>query len=96
MPQFTSDTPFYAGYVKTHGGFVKVLREIDGFSAIAELIAKWNPGVRLNTFFVGAEPMRCGFKVLNHGDDWINNMMLMLSYSIIRFLIGYLKKMYKN
>lgn len=75
MPQFCSDSPFYAGYVKTHGGFVKVLREIEGFSTIADMIAKWKPGVRLNTFFVGAEPMRCGFKILNHGDDWLNNMM---------------------
>lgn len=75
MPQFTNESPFYAGYTKTHKGFVKVLHDIEGFSPIADLISKWKPGIRLNTFFVGAEPMRCGFKVLNHGDNWLNNMM---------------------
>jgi aminoglycoside phosphotransferase (APT) family kinase protein len=26
---------------------------------------------------VSSDPMRCGFQVLNHGDDYINNMLFM-------------------
>lgn len=75
MPHFTRENPFYVGFIKSLKGFVKVLREIEGFSDIADAISKWNAGVRLKNYYKGAEPMRCGFTVLNHGDDWINNLM---------------------
>lgn len=75
MPKFNRESPFYPGYVKTLKAFTKVLSEIEGFSKIVDAIAKWKAGVRLNTFFEGSLPMKSGFQVLNHGDDWINNMM---------------------
>ena len=32
----------------------------------------------LDSAWRGTAPMKCGFTVLNHGDDWINNMMFKL------------------
>lgn len=56
-------------------GLTKIIHGLEGFQKIAEKISSWDPIQMINSFFVPSKPMRCGFQVLNHGDDWLNNMM---------------------
>jgi thiamine kinase-like enzyme len=58
--------------------FTKMLEAIQstaGLEKIAEKISQWDPMKLMTIFMAIAEPMQGGLKVLNHGDDWINNMM---------------------
>jgi agmatine/peptidylarginine deiminase len=61
--------------VKTLNEFKKVVGEIEGFEEPLKVINKWKPEKMLSSFVIPAKPMKCGFRVLNHGDDWLNNMM---------------------
>lgn len=55
--------------------FVKTASKIEGLEKIVAKISNWDMMKIMTTFMAVAEPMRSGFKVLNHGDDWLNNMM---------------------
>lgn len=58
--------------------FFKLLIEAThacGYSDIADKIARWDQMKVMMTFMSSAEPMKCGFKVLNHGDTWCNNFL---------------------
>jgi aminoglycoside phosphotransferase (APT) family kinase protein len=46
---------------------------------ISEIVSNWTADVMINSFFVPTAPFKNGFKILNHGDDWLNNMMFKLS-----------------
>lgn len=46
-----------------------------GFPEISKKIAQWDMMKIMMSYIAIAEPMQCGFKVLNHGDSWCNNMM---------------------
>ncbi|KAL7041202.1 hypothetical protein ACKWTF_000677 [Chironomus riparius] len=54
---------------------VETAQNIEGFEKIAEKMSQWDPMKLMTIFMAIAEPMQGGLKVLNHGDDWLNNMM---------------------
>lgn len=72
---FSTDSSFFPWYVASLKSFVNIVKEIEGFEEIAKSLSKWTPDVMMSSYFVPKAPMKCGFKVLNHGDDWVNNMM---------------------
>ncbi|KAG5675466.1 hypothetical protein PVAND_005368 [Polypedilum vanderplanki] len=55
--------------------FVKSASTIEGCEKISTKLAQWDMMRIFGVFMAVAEPMTCGFKVLNHGDDWLNNML---------------------
>lgn len=75
MPSFTEENLFAQGFLKLVQAFSVAVSNYGGCDVYAEKIAKWNKQSVLNSFINIAEPMRCGFQVLNHGDLWLNNMM---------------------
>lgn len=46
------------------------------YKTYADKLKKWTAPNLTSGYMIIAEPMRCGFKVLNHGDFWINNCMI--------------------
>jgi Ecdysteroid kinase-like family len=69
------ESPFYNSFMKMFHGFTDAIRNYGGFEVYADKIACWDK-IKIMTQYVDvAEPMRCGFQVLNHGDTWLNNMM---------------------
>jgi thiamine kinase-like enzyme len=75
MQLFSKDSPFFESYLRTIKGFQGIVAEIEEFANIAKVVSSWNPEVMINSFFVATTPFKSGFKVLNHGDDWLNNLM---------------------
>ncbi|CRK90625.1 CLUMA_CG004327, isoform A [Clunio marinus] len=55
--------------------FETSVRNNEGFEYIANKISNWNVKKFLAAFTNVAEPMKCGFQVMNHGDVWVNNLM---------------------
>lgn len=69
------ESPFYNSFMKMFHGFTDAIKSYGGFDVYADKIAKWDKIKIMSQFIDVAEPMRCGFQVLNHGDTWLNNMM---------------------
>ncbi|KAG5675463.1 hypothetical protein PVAND_005365 [Polypedilum vanderplanki] len=76
---FTKDSPFYEGYFKMIREFRSVISEIKGFEKIHKVVSTWDPEVMINSFFEATKPFKNGFKILNHGDDWLNNIMFKIN-----------------
>lgn len=57
-----------------HKIFVEAVEKC-GLPEIAQKISQWDPNALMGVFLLVAEPMRSGLKVLNHGDDWVNNIL---------------------
>jgi thiamine kinase-like enzyme len=75
MPLFTTDSPLFEGYLKIIREFQSVVSEFEEFSRISKIVSTWVPEVMINSFFLATTPFKNGFKILNHGDDWLNNLM---------------------
>lgn len=75
MPVFPDDSPFVLGFKKMHDAFTYSIRNYGDCDAFAAKIAKWDFKKLSGVWVDAAEPMRCGFQVMNHGDIWSNNMM---------------------
>lgn len=63
------------GPLKMFRAFAKAIREYGGYETYAGKIDQWNTSKLLSQWVDVADPMECGFKVLNHGDIWSNNVM---------------------
>lgn len=64
--------------IKIFGTIVKHFHETViacGFPEIAKKVDQWDIMKLMTNFIAVAEPMKCGLKVLNHGDSWLNNIM---------------------
>jgi hypothetical protein len=46
-----------------------------GYPEIAKKVAQWDMMKIMTIFMAMAEPMSCGFRILAHGDNWLNNML---------------------
>lgn len=56
------------------------LKAIDSYGEeykiYADKIRRWDVTKLMTEFLESTKPMRCGLKVLNHGDSWVNNFMI--------------------
>lgn len=68
-------SPFTKGLMNILQAFKEVVKSFKGCETYADKIERWNNLKYLNSWLEVAEPMRCGFQVLNHGDLWSNNVM---------------------
>lgn len=57
---------------------MNVLKAQEGCEIYSEKISKWNTTNMFSLFTDICQPMRNGFNCLNHGDDFLNNMMFQL------------------
>lgn len=64
------------GFKRMYNEFVDALRSYGDCDKYAEKIAAWDPKKLFSCWVTTAEPMANGFRVLSHGDAWLNNMML--------------------
>lgn len=71
----TADNPFMKGFMRMYQEFIAALRSYGDCDQYADKIASWDEQKLLTSWISIAEPMRNGFKVLAHGDAWLNNMM---------------------
>ncbi|KAG5683046.1 hypothetical protein PVAND_012353 [Polypedilum vanderplanki] len=92
----TDDDPYNEAFARTLEEFKKVVREIEGLEKESKIIDLWKPEVMIKSFLISAEPMKCGFKCLNHGDNWVNNLMFKIdencetiSTKLIDFQLSY-------
>jgi thiamine kinase-like enzyme len=69
------ESPFYESFMKMYAGFTDAVKNYGGFESYAEKIEKWDKNKLMTQYMDVAEPMKCGFVVMNHGDPWLNNMM---------------------
>lgn len=75
MPAFPDDSPFLVGFRKMYDAFLDAIKSYGDCDAEAAKIAQWNFKKLSYVWLDVAEPMKCGFQVMNHGDIWLNNMM---------------------
>ena len=75
MPPMDLDSGFALGFMKMFRAWQLAIRNYGDCDVFADKIDKWDSSKLFTQFIDVAEPMRCGFQVLNHGDAWLNNMM---------------------
>lgn len=71
----TEDSLFATGFLRIFKAFVEAVKVYGDCDDYLEKISNWDGMKVLTTFVDVAEPMRCGFHVMNHGDIWLNNML---------------------
>jgi len=75
MPPMPDDSPFVEGFFKMFKAFVDAVKNYGDCEVYSDKLATWDKKKLMSIILDAAEPMRCGFQILNHGDIWINNMM---------------------
>ncbi|CAG9810442.1 unnamed protein product [Chironomus riparius] len=78
VPRFPKDGPLGKACKKFFDAFFDGVKDLNVSDSCVGKIARWDPTELLDASFRGCIPMKSGFTVLNHGDDWINNMMFKL------------------
>lgn len=69
------DGPFKTGFLRMIKAFGEAVKNYGGCDVYADRIVNWDIEKLVTQWIDVAEPMKCGFTVLNHGDLWLNNMM---------------------
>jgi thiamine kinase-like enzyme len=69
------ENTFVAGFLRMFKAFTAAVKNYGDCGIYAEKISKWDQTKLFTQWIDIAEPMRCRFQVLNHGDAWLNNMM---------------------
>lgn len=82
------DNPLSKAFVRTHDEFIKALKSYGGCDEYVEKVEKWDRDLLATGFLYESKPMKCGLRVLNHGDVWTNNMMFKLDTNEV-LLIDY-------
>lgn len=75
LPPMPKDSPMEKGFTMLLNAFGNAVRGYGGCEVYADKIAKWDKAKYLLSYIDVAEPMQCGFQILNHGDMWLNNIM---------------------
>ncbi|KAG5683603.1 hypothetical protein PVAND_012876 [Polypedilum vanderplanki] len=71
----TEENSFLKGFMEIYYAFIEAIRSFGDCDKYADKIAAWDRQKILGCWVIVAEPMRCGFTALNHGDFWLNNML---------------------
>jgi aminoglycoside phosphotransferase (APT) family kinase protein len=67
--------PTVVAFGNIGAAFVANVKSWPGFEKYAEALDKWDFSKIAMAYIKVVEPMKNGFRVLNHGDMWINNFM---------------------
>lgn len=71
----SEDNPFMQGFKRMYHEFIAALRSYGDCDEYADKIASWDSKNLFSCWVTTAEPMSNGFRVLSHGDAWLNNML---------------------
>ncbi|KAG5678865.1 hypothetical protein PVAND_008496 [Polypedilum vanderplanki] len=69
------DSDFGKGYARMFTKMVEFLERFDDCKIYIEKLNKFNARTLFDKYLNHDSPMKCGLKVLNHGDLWTNNAM---------------------
>ncbi|KAG5675464.1 hypothetical protein PVAND_005366 [Polypedilum vanderplanki] len=69
------DSPIYKAFDNLYQKFLSSVKALNVSKRVVDKISKWNMQKMMDSFLVPCTPLKCGFKVLNHGDNWLNNIM---------------------
>jgi thiamine kinase-like enzyme len=58
--------------------FLDTCKNLNTCDTIISKMKLWDLSKIFNSWYIVPEPMKCGFYVLNHGDNWINNLLFKL------------------
>jgi hypothetical protein len=67
--------PMFVAFSNMGAAFVANVKSWSGFEKYSEVLDKWDCSKVPLSLAKVAEPMRNGFRVLNHADLWVNNFM---------------------
>ncbi|XP_070499110.1 uncharacterized protein [Chironomus tepperi] len=82
------NNPLSLAFARMHDEFIKALRSYGGCDEYADKVEKWDRDLLATDYLYECKPMKCGLRVLNHGDVWTNNMMFKLDTNEV-LLIDY-------
>ncbi|CAG9801146.1 unnamed protein product [Chironomus riparius] len=83
-----NESPLSLTFLRMHDEFIKALRSYGGCDEYADKVEKWDRNLLATGYLYESKPMKCGLRVLNHGDVWTNNMMFNLDTNEV-LLIDY-------
>jgi hypothetical protein len=69
------EQPANMGIFYLYQKLLETVKKLKVSDAVVGKIVRWDLQKVMAGFFMTAAPMKCGFKVLNHGDTWLNNIM---------------------
>lgn len=75
MPELPEDSPMTEGFKKMYEAFCDAIKNYGDCDEVYETLARWDFKKLLTLWVDIAEPMKCGFLAMNHGDIWLNNML---------------------
>jgi hypothetical protein len=67
--------PMFVAISNIVAAFVANVKSWPGFEKYSEVLNKWDLSKAAKSYIKVIEPMKNGFRVLNHGDLWVNNFM---------------------
>lgn len=86
MKSLSEDGGLVKEFEKFFYVFLETIRNLDGCSEFGDKIAKWDLSKIFRSWTLATNPMKNGFTLLNHGDLWVNNMLLSLSPDDVLFI----------
>jgi thiamine kinase-like enzyme len=67
--------PMFVAFKNIGAAFVANVKSWPGFEKYSEILDKWDYSKVILSLVEVIEPMGNGFRVLSHGDVWVNNFM---------------------
>jgi hypothetical protein len=65
--------PMFVAFINIVAAFVTNVKSWPGYEKYSEVLDKWDYSKAVMSYGKVVEPIKNGFRVLNHGDMWVNN-----------------------